>query len=203
MNDRSDLEPTVTPLRERIRQATALAILEACEVVFAEQGLQASVGEVAARAGVAVGTLYNYFKDRDALAAGLIELRGEQLLDHIDRAVAASQKAPFPERLTALVRAYLEFFHAHRSFFRVLFQGELHRLKHSSLPLKEFYDRGEKLMKRALRDRAIRADAADLAMPLTMGMLRSLVLRELFFDSPAHENDAERIAGAILHGVSA
>jgi AcrR family transcriptional regulator len=202
MNDRSDSENAVTPLRERIRQATAQAILEAAEAVFAEQGLQASVGEIAARAGVAVGTLYNYFTDRDALVTGLLELRGDQLLEHVDAQLAASARAPFPEQLTAFLRGYLQFFHLHRPFFRILFQGELHRLKVSLAPVKALYERCEKLVKRGVRERAVRAEAGDLAMPLVMGMMRSLVMRELFSGARADEADAPRIAEVILKGIS-
>ncbi len=42
-------------------------ILEAAAQVFAEQGLDATLDEVAAAAGVGVGTVYRRFPDKDAL----------------------------------------------------------------------------------------------------------------------------------------
>jgi AcrR family transcriptional regulator len=70
--------PRVVPLRERFRREVASSIAAAAEEVFAEQGLHAShVGDIAKRAGVAVGTLYNYYEDRDALLAALLRERTE------------------------------------------------------------------------------------------------------------------------------
>lgn len=46
-------------------------ILEAAAIVFADRGLEATLDEVAAQAGVGVGTVYRRFPDKDAL---IIEL---------------------------------------------------------------------------------------------------------------------------------
>jgi AcrR family transcriptional regulator len=48
-------------------------ILEAAAVVFAEQGLDATLDEVAAKAGVGVGTVYRRFPDKDSLVGALFE----------------------------------------------------------------------------------------------------------------------------------
>jgi AcrR family transcriptional regulator len=58
--------------------------------VFIEQGLAgASMSQIAERAGVAVGTLYNRFKDREALLQALLAQRRAELLEEIE---AASQR---------------------------------------------------------------------------------------------------------------
>ena len=60
-------------LRHRLREETVSAILEAAEHEFASDGLHAARMErIAARAGVAVGTLYNHFDDREALVLALV-----------------------------------------------------------------------------------------------------------------------------------
>lgn len=48
-------------------------ILEAAAKVFAEQGLDATLDEVAAVAGVGVGTVYRRFPDKDALIGALFD----------------------------------------------------------------------------------------------------------------------------------
>ena len=49
-------------------------ILDAATVVFAEQGSErATIREVARQAGVADGTIYNYFADKSDLLLGLVE----------------------------------------------------------------------------------------------------------------------------------
>src|SRR5918911_1074262 len=63
---------TTRPLRadaERNRKR----ILEAADEVFAERGLDVSLDEIAAAAGVGVGTVYRRFPDKDALIDALFE----------------------------------------------------------------------------------------------------------------------------------
>jgi AcrR family transcriptional regulator len=49
------------------------AILAAAEAVFSERGTSASTGEVAARAGVAVGTVFRHFPTKDALLRAMMK----------------------------------------------------------------------------------------------------------------------------------
>ena len=54
------------------------AVLEAAREVFAEQGLEAPLEEIARRAGVGIATLYRRFPNRDRLvAAALVDKVGE------------------------------------------------------------------------------------------------------------------------------
>lgn len=56
------------------------AILAACREMVAEQGLGAiGMRAVAARCGVAVGSLYNYFPSKDALLAAAVESVWEEI----------------------------------------------------------------------------------------------------------------------------
>src|SRR6266508_4489678 len=76
--------PPVQPvrLRDRLREETTRGILGAAEEVFAAEGLGARMERIAARAGVAVGTLYNHFQDRNALVAALVRSRREAVEEH-------------------------------------------------------------------------------------------------------------------------
>ena len=76
MNRSSSTGRNVLPLRERLKGETQRAILEAAEEAFGQSGLNgARMDDIAARAGVSVGTLYNHFSDRDALLKALIVQR--------------------------------------------------------------------------------------------------------------------------------
>ena len=85
-------------------------MLTAAEDVFADSGLHAAhMSEIAERAGVAVGTLYNHFADREALLAGLIDARYAEMLAQMDAALRSNVGRPFRERLRALVVAMLSY----------------------------------------------------------------------------------------------
>lgn len=62
------------PLRADARRNRE-RILRAAAEVFAESGLDASLDEIAARAGVGVGTVYRRFPDKDGLIDELFEER--------------------------------------------------------------------------------------------------------------------------------
>ena len=82
-------------------------ILDAAEKVFAERGFfAAKVADVAREAGVADGTIYLYFKNKDDLLVSLFEARMEVVNRTLAEAVAS---APSPRaQLAAFVHAYLE-----------------------------------------------------------------------------------------------
>ena len=71
------------------------AILKAALSVFAARGFEAArLDDVAARAGVAKGTLYLYFRDKEALFEALVRNAVTPILAHMDKLVAAPDVAP-------------------------------------------------------------------------------------------------------------
>jgi AcrR family transcriptional regulator len=68
--------PVDKPLRSDARRNRD-ALVTAARAVFEERGLDAPLKEIAARAGVAIGTLYNRFPTRDDLIAAAAEDRIE------------------------------------------------------------------------------------------------------------------------------
>jgi AcrR family transcriptional regulator len=62
-------------------------IIEAATEVFAEQGLEASTAEIAARAGVGEATLFRRFESKDELIVAIIEARMAQGLHALAEAL--------------------------------------------------------------------------------------------------------------------
>jgi AcrR family transcriptional regulator len=110
-------------LVEQYRRDT---IQGAAQRVIAQHGLAgASMSAIAEEAGVAKGTLYLYFKDRDDLldhAAGRIF---DNLLDRLKEVLAG--KRPLRESLRELVRTKLTFFDENLPFLRVYMEVRLGR----------------------------------------------------------------------------
>src|SRR6476659_3781371 len=81
-------------------------ILDAAELVFAQHGFfAAKVSEIAKEAGVADGTIYLYFKNKDDLLISLFESRMERVNAHLAAQTAKHTRAK--ERLIAFILAYL------------------------------------------------------------------------------------------------
>jgi AcrR family transcriptional regulator len=64
-------------------------ILDAAAEIFAERGLDASMPELAERAGVGVGTVYRAFPDKEHLLGAVMATRMHWFADEIEAAVAA------------------------------------------------------------------------------------------------------------------
>jgi AcrR family transcriptional regulator len=71
-------------------EARRQAILDAALAVFAERGFEAArLEDVAARAGVAKGTLYLYFRDKEALFEELVRGAVSPIMEAVSRAASA------------------------------------------------------------------------------------------------------------------
>lgn len=111
-------------LRDRAREVYRDAILNAAEGVFAQRGIAGTrMSDVAKAAGLATGTLYNYFENRDALMSSLIEQRLEDLLTAVSAVAVAGTGEPTRAVLEGMVRASFAHFDRHRALFSVLMES--------------------------------------------------------------------------------
>jgi DHA2 family multidrug resistance protein len=177
-------------LRERLRDATREAILDAAASVFTSDGAaSARMEDIAAAAGIAVGTLYNYFEDRAALVTALLEIRTRALLDALDAAVAESEAAHrgagFEDELDRFVGALATHFDANRALLTVLFDEErdrgldVHAASRRRTTVQEVFVRAERLMARGIRRRALQKGDAALYAALLVGMVRGVATSAL------------------------
>jgi AcrR family transcriptional regulator len=98
--------PGVRPLRKDAER-NRLRILRAAAEVFTEQGLGATLDDVADRARVGVGTVYRRFPDKEALVEALFTERLDALVGFAEQALAEPDAwaglTSFLERAAALV----------------------------------------------------------------------------------------------------
>jgi AcrR family transcriptional regulator len=88
---------TSTPERaERADKARNRArILSAASEAFAERGIETQMDDIAARAGLGVGTLYRHFATKEALMVGLVERKFELILEVTQRGIEREDGEPF------------------------------------------------------------------------------------------------------------
>lgn len=108
-------------LRGQVAQVFRRAILDAAERVFGARGFaDAKMTEIAQRAGVAAGTLYNYFDSKERIFRALIEQRGHDFAEGL-QAVAAGP-ARGRAMLVELTRATLAYIESHGDVLSVFMQ---------------------------------------------------------------------------------
>lgn len=101
-------QPATTP-RKRPKQARAKAlvdaVLEAAARILDEGEAGFTTNAIAERAGVSIGSLYQYFPTREAIAAELIRAKRARMLADIDAAAATGATQPLPDAIHAVARA--------------------------------------------------------------------------------------------------
>ena len=91
-------------------------------------------------------------------------------------------------------------------------QGEIGRYQETfpsachvpTATMQEVFSRLDKLMKQGVRARALRADLADLAPVLFMGMIRSIMIRDTFAKADGDGDlvsDADRLLTFFMQGA--
>lgn len=99
--------PRKQPSQGRSKHTVA-AILEATFRVLDEGGADGlTTTRVAAVAGVSVGTLYQYFPNRDALISALLADHLEAAISAVERTAAANLGQPLAVAIERIVRAFL------------------------------------------------------------------------------------------------
>ncbi|WOX22479.1 helix-turn-helix domain-containing protein [Streptomyces solicathayae] len=168
-------------------------LLDAARAAFAEHGADASLEDVARRAGVGIGTLYRHFPNRPALLGAVFQDALEALL----RRSAELAEADEPCRaLVEWLRAVVAHAGAYRGLARALMSAsrdESSALGQCSVPL---HAAGERLLVRAQEAGSVRRDVSvgDL-MQLTNAI--ALAAEQ----SPEDEELADRLLALTLQGL--
>jgi AcrR family transcriptional regulator len=117
--------------RERERIARRQEIIDAARLVFARKGFtEATLDDVAELAEFGKGTLYNYFENKEALFASVLQDSFEHMMKTASDALLGSD--PFETRLERFVRGELEYlFGAPEGMY--LMMREAHHMRGSGI----------------------------------------------------------------------
>ncbi len=101
-------------------------ILEAAVKVFASQGYyQSTIAQVAKEAGVADGTIYLYFKNKEDILVNFFQYKTRQVFEHFRTEVGQAQGGL--EKLRRLIRRHLAEFQQDRDM-AILYQVGTHQI---------------------------------------------------------------------------
>ncbi len=110
MAQEDELTPRKQP-RQRRSRATVDAIVEAAARVFALQGYAGgSTNRIAERAGVAIGSLYEYFPNKASILVAVAERHLDRMMADVDRVLAdpQSESSSLEDLIQRFVVAMLE-----------------------------------------------------------------------------------------------
>lgn len=178
--------------------------------VIARKGMAAAtMQEIAEEAGVAKGTIYLYFRDRDELVEKTFARAITELMREIDAAI--EQDLPLESKIRAIMQAHLAFFGKNREFFRLYLsmrmpEGPVARQRRQNEHCQPQYrtrvQRFADTLSLAMdRGEIRRVDPYKLALFIIEGST-AIILERLNEDAPTQdETDVDLITGLILDGI--
>jgi AcrR family transcriptional regulator len=135
------------PVQQR-SQRMVESLVDAAAHAIAEKGLDHfTTVEVAAQAGVSVGSLYQYFANKETLLAALLDRLTRQLGEVVNHTVPPLLSADLETMVRGLLRAALEFFGSDeglylellRNWYRLDIGRSLHRFEQNMMDVTRAY----------------------------------------------------------------
>lgn len=194
-------EPRPTPPAERAdARANRQRLLDAAVAVFAERGADAEIREVAERAGLAVGTVYNHFPSKEDLLTAVVEEAVAQCEAALDAALAQPDVV---EALHTFVRRSLHVAERFGSVMAAALEGHPPAVRAAARHAHRaaFKRRIADLIRRGIAEGRFRPGVdADVATAMLGGVFTPWSFADL-----RHGRTAEEIAAALLdtllHGL--
>jgi AcrR family transcriptional regulator len=152
-------------------------IIDAAMTVFSTKGYaKASIREIAKAAGISIGGVYLYFKNKEDLYKNLINERKVSLRDAIETTLGQTRTAA--EALSAFTKLYLDYAVKHKEF--IILHIREHGFTFGVYEKRQFFRQQKKLIEKIIQ-RGIQSgefrkcNPQDMATIL-MGSLRGVVL---------------------------
>jgi AcrR family transcriptional regulator len=122
---KSQLKPRKQPKQARSK-ATVAAILEAATQLLVERGLSGlTTDRIAERAGVSVGSLYQYFPNKDAIMVALIQSQHQRQVDALTGALDGIKSMTIEAGVRRIVHAAMRHHHDNALFASLIDREEV------------------------------------------------------------------------------
>ncbi|MDD5561636.1 MAG: TetR/AcrR family transcriptional regulator [Candidatus Omnitrophica bacterium] len=197
------MNPLPRKARDRLLRRTD--ILNAAMRVFAEKGYHdATMSDIAKCAEYAVGTIYLYFKDKQALYLALTDEKMDELIRRVKERTEKSRGALV--KIRALIEEEFAYFEENEDFFRIYFsEGGLGNWAIKDKPsrttvekIMKFLDYVSGVIKKAQAENVIKKDLdPKKTAHLLAGMIKSVIIPWLK-DKPLKEDNLRGLSGFIL-----
>jgi AcrR family transcriptional regulator len=195
---------------EVVQEYRIQSIQDAAMRVIARKGMAAAtMQEIAEEAGVAKGTIYLYFRDRDELVEKTFETAITQLIAKVESALDSGTTVE--DKIRAAMTAKFSFFRENKEFFRLyislrLPEGNAQQQRRHKRTCEPQYlssvGRFAKILSDAMdRNEIRRVDPHRLALFIVEGSNAIVVERVMEETSPSEESDVEFLTQVIMGGI--
>jgi AcrR family transcriptional regulator len=186
-----------SPAQQR-SERTIETIFEATAQILERDGDGGlSTNTIAERAGFSIGTLYQYFPNKDAILIAMVERETRRILERVEAALSKTGDAGFEDRARQVVRAVLSAFggrfRARRRLTFALLRSSTLATNH--LVLAQIDARLSETLRLRIGERRPMSDAAIFVMTrAVMGAIRSAVVEQSpFLRTPEFEDELVRL----------
>ncbi|MBI3556043.1 MAG: TetR/AcrR family transcriptional regulator [Deltaproteobacteria bacterium] len=122
MSKKARISPRKSPKQQR-SQGLVETILTATTRILTKGGYEtATTNRVAEIAGVSIGSLYQYFPNKEALIGAVIDRTVEGNVRKVERELKKLGDEPIEEALRLIIRMAFEMYMGNRPLFRVMFE---------------------------------------------------------------------------------
>lgn len=188
---------------EIVEEFRCASIQDAAMRVMARKGLdETTIQDIADEAGIAKGTLYVYFRDREELLARTADRAFENLVNDLEPALTAD--GTFPDRLKGVVMRQLQFFDENRALFQASIATPKSAMSKKKITASaRFTARLEQFFADARERGEMRGEVdATVVAAIYRDVLRGVVIRRIETKSKTpREADAELIVSILLRGI--
>lgn len=159
---------------------------------------------VAEEAGVAKGTLYAYFKNKQDLVKEAMEATVKPMVEEL--LLILKSNLPPEERLRNMIARHLSYFETHRDFFRIFvhdrFAAQRRLKRYRSGRYHEFLETTAAVLDEGIRDGTFRCMDSLKAAAILVESDIAVINQRLLSDQPGPvETDAALISDVFFRGI--
>lgn len=189
----------------RTKRATRrMEIMQIAAQLFSEKSYHdVTMDEVAAKVGVAKGTIYLYFESKEKLYLEILEHGFEGIESIIEKEIAKND--PAPEKLKKVLKLIFRFYRQNLDVLRILSRDETHLIREHY----EFTERWrhrriklyEKILEKGVKEGSFRPINTELTALVIFGLVRSVMF--FYENDKSAEETAEEVFSVVDRGILA
>ncbi|MGC7872427.1 TetR/AcrR family transcriptional regulator [Desulfosporosinus sp. SYSU MS00001] len=188
----------------RPREEKYQAILDAATEVFAEYGFfNSQISKIAKLAGVADGTIYLYFKNKEDILVSLFTERMGQFINEICQEIEECRSAK--ERLLRIIKTHLRYMQENRSlamFTQIELRQSNPKIREAiSGPLREYFQSIERVLIEGVNNGEFMVPDIKVGRQMLFGTLDAMVSDWVISKKPRSLEGLEDVAFHLICGA--